>query len=895
MKQSFKLLSLLALGTSVMTITGCQDYDLGLSVEEIQYKKNFTNLFGEIDAEQTWNLAQKSAITVTPGASSTIKIYAMNGATYQLVAKYDDVQSTRTLQFDAVAGTNEVLVSDGLTSQHVNVDGSVSFASSTRAIHEGSRLGISVSEMAEYKYFPEEAVTNYTKVAPEGGDNTKKVTCNFTLTSNGSFTIYPIYLETSSWSTIGVYYRDVDQQIHTVDVYTSKHGDDYQYWDTEKKAWTSWTIATDRMYHRGTSPSDNASVRSKGIVVDIPAGTVFGMYIRVESAGQTEMPTSIYHKWLNYSQAELNSSTYRSSTWGDSKEYILEACKDKSLAAVYNVGDYTYFSFEDWNPDNDLNDMVFMFGGNVPTPTDEDAVEWLVACEDRSSTKGDNDFNDFVFKVSHATEATSINVTPLAAVGTYKSELYYTDPDDNTALVGEVHELINPNAQADANGLYSIINGESMDEYGPGAIRTLKVASTFSMEEFTPSQYTTTTEVNKMGGFQIKSYREDQDGTGDVFVPIVAPNRGDAPAMFCVPATWTVSAGVKAAWVWPKEGHGISSAYPDFSTWVTNHSTGQDWYKNRVDAEVVSGNYLTMVEQGSAQGSLNELKFDLILDVTSISLGIDQTEFVNITTNSTGDITVINATTNVVEVTQTGKTIKVKGVGAGDATLTVHVDANGRYGEQNATIKVKVYAQSNDFAFTEDVTEGVSLTLGGAAKELTYSSSSDGDISLLSYDNTYVTATLDKSNNKLTIAPTSLGGPTTISLKQDASGDYPERIIRVLVNVEAPAEKILTDLGDYSMGWSETGAYHYAIDPSEISAGCKIKLTFGEGSASNPYADMRYTNGNSNSTQWTATTTITQDMINTFENNKSEDKYHIYLVTWHGTTISKASIEEAAQ
>ena len=58
---------------------------------------------------------------------------------------------------------------------------------------------------------------------------------------------------------------------------------------------------------------------------------------------------------------------------------------------------------------------------------------------------------------------------------------------------------------------------------------------------------------------------------------VTAPGEGDAPQMICVPA----------AWAWPTERTSINSAYPQFSTWVTNPDY-YDWVNTPVTGKVVA-------------------------------------------------------------------------------------------------------------------------------------------------------------------------------------------------------------------------------------------------------------------------------------------------------------------
>lgn len=796
----------LSLCACALAVTSCQDYDLGLTVEEIAYKKNIEAVYGKIDPQQDFNLSAQFQVTVTPGESSNIKVYAKSGAGFQLVGSYSDVVSTKTLNFDALKDVTEVMVSDGMTAQTVEVGGSVNFTG-TRAVHPGSSFGgqITVSKKSEWRYFTNDEITAYTTVAPEENENTTKVTCNYTLVSNGLFTIYPIYYETSSYSTVGIYFKDALGGINMVDVYTIKEGDDFEYYSKG----TVWSDAAQDYVPIGwTHDADHSSqsmctwnaqndpngyiVRSHGIDINIPEGTVFGMYIRIESNVSTDLGD---YKWISYSESDLNSSAYRQTTLGGPKEYINSACIDEKLAAFYTVGDNTYFSFEDWSTQcTDLNDVVFMFGGNVPTSADNDAQEWIIACEDRSQTKGDNDFNDFVFKVSHGDNFTTMNITPLAAVGTYESDLYYGDDK-----IGEVHQLVNPSARPNSNGLYSIINGASMGN--PGPQKTVAVASNFTLQSYTPEQYTgTVNSTTRMGDFHILCKRQDHDGTGNTDAVIIsAPERGDAPAMFCVPATYQISTGVKGQFVWTKENQGLSQAYPKFSDWLSNHSTNQDWYQHPDRQYLVTGDYLIKEELGGGNGSsLNEM-VPMSLSDYAITMEVGDVKTVTVNPGgSDGTVSVIAGDTDKASATLDGNTITINAKAEGQATISVMMNASsdGKYGQQNKTITVNVEAVKEESGFSVDITS-LNLTTIDAAQTVSIKSKNNNLPAFANVQGTAAdlgTITIANSGNQddegfyswtFTVTPSSEGS-VSFKLKQASNATYKAGEQDVTVEVVAP-------------------------------------------------------------------------------------------------------------
>lgn len=877
-----KCLFNLAIATGAFSLAACTDYDNGYEADRLAYQKNFVDMFGNIDPNQDWNMAEHNSVVVTPGKSSDIKIYAKNGAGYQLIASYNNVKAKQKLPFDVIQGTETVLVSDGITAQTVNVGSSVSFNASTRTIVEGTSYGsIKVKQLPDYRYFTTEEITNYTRVAPEGSNNTKNVTCNYTLMSNGKFIIYPVYWQTSSWSNIGIYFKDAEGEVHTVEIYKMKEGDDFQYWNsthhydshTPIGDWSSYTHAhlngaLDGCGTYNDGEGHEYRLRSKGIEVDIPAGTVFGMYVEVQSNVQDELADNL--KWKNYSEAILNSSEKRSTTSGDPKEYINSQCIDKSLAAFYTVGDYTYFSFEDWNPDNDLNDMVFMFGGNIPTSTDNEATEWIVACEDLASTSGDNDFNDVVFKVSHGDNYTTANVTPLATGAKYKAELFYGTTIGEAQLLGEIHDMIRPEvAKLFENGSMPFMNTQgSMDQYGAGQQITISVDPSFSMAEYTPEEMTvgeTKSETN-MGNFMIRSHRDTEDG-GTEMAYIVASDRGEAPTMFCVPATYQVSEGVKAAWVWPKEYNSIGNAYPDFADWVSNGSN-KDWYKHMNAGEVVSGNYLTYMSEGSSS-DLNKMH-PMKLDKTQLSLSIGEHQSVGVSGESNGDITVICGDPSVASATVDGRMVTITANGAGNATVVVHQEAStdGKYPEQNKTVNVKVFAAANELAATP-----TSLTFepGSAAQQITYTTNSDAAVVVASTDDDVLTVSHNAETKTITVTPKAPGS-AAVSISQNDTETIPGKIVTVPVTVNGYGTEVYS--GNY-----DSSLYFFVVPTTNISTPatvtCVVEADYFNGSL-NVYYKGQYSNTMLKSAtpvkldnnHWMASFTLSADEMLNFTNNE---------------------------
>ncbi len=125
-----------ALACVPLMVESCEDYDFGVTSEtlaRITYDMNFRKDFGDFDPANDFNLAQRGSVTVTPNGNREVCIYKKAANGYQLIARYDDVTSTRTLGFDIPKGETEILVVNGSATQVTTVGGTVTFNGGTRA------------------------------------------------------------------------------------------------------------------------------------------------------------------------------------------------------------------------------------------------------------------------------------------------------------------------------------------------------------------------------------------------------------------------------------------------------------------------------------------------------------------------------------------------------------------------------------------------------------------------------------------------------------------------------------------------------------------------------------------------------------------------------------------
>lgn len=499
------------------------------------YTQHFVDLFGSIDANQDWNMAEQKSVMVEPGTVSDIRIYAKNGEINKLVGYYQEISGKQTLTFDAAKAVNDFVVTAGGQARWVKNGESVSFA------HVGTRgYETSVEDVftvnSEYKVFTKEEVMAFANKIPDGENNIGKngITSNFSMVADErTVTVYPVYWNSAHGHMLGIYWTGEKGVEHVQDIYQDKvngenAGDD----NVQIEINDDWVNA-----NAEEADFDRASrIRARGFTINLPENVTYGFYIK-------DLPTN-YIGWVNdtfYTEAGKNDDEVHAS-------YFTQD--------LGNGQTRTFLGFEDMGgtgSDYDLNDLVLIIDP-APVVIDHDATSWILAAEDLGATD-DYDFNDVVVRVEHVAGQNKATVTPLAAGGTLDVWLYRHDTPIGS---GEFHTLLGGSSA-------TYINTQS--EGAPGEPIEIEVPQDFTMA-YSGS-------VGNMGGFRlIVEY-----ATGIETATITAPGQGEAPQMICVPGDWK----------WPKERVSISTAYPGFGTWGSDYSNNS-WYLNPVDEYVLGNN-----------------------------------------------------------------------------------------------------------------------------------------------------------------------------------------------------------------------------------------------------------------------------------------------------------------
>lgn len=512
-----------------LLMASCSQEAFEAPVQE-QYAQEFSKLFGSIDPNQNWSMAERKSVNVTAEPGSTVSVYAFNGETYKLAARYSDFSGNGTISFDAAAGNDNVIVTDGTNTVSATAGSSVTLMSSRAGVDD-----ITVTKDTEYKEINVTDLKNFVNnLVPEQQDNTTKtgLTKNFAALPkvNERVRVYPAYWQHAWFAEVGIYINDendtpvlmdpfffdgdVQSAVQTTQVNNNRWSDAES--NHANSPWSAYTMSSVK------------NVRSLGWELDVPVGQLYGFYIKVYGDRQKKNLKGTY-----YSEARHNPN-------------------EVSMASYAKAGDQTFIGFEDDpNADvKDLNDIVLMLDP-VPYIVDHEPDGFVLACEDLGNT-GDFDFNDVVFSVTHVAGETTAIVTPLAAGGTLPIQLYY----DGKPIGGEFHSHFEGSKSSE------MINTDKITKAADPIV--IEVPGDFAIGEY--ADY----ENNENSHFRKFTISINNGET-----VLTAPKNGAAPQIMCLPANWE----------WPKEQVNIQEAYPDFGKWGQNYSN-KEWINNKVNGKL---------------------------------------------------------------------------------------------------------------------------------------------------------------------------------------------------------------------------------------------------------------------------------------------------------------------
>ena len=240
---------------------------------------------------------------------------------------------------------------------------------------------------------------------------------------------------------------------------------------------------------------------------------------------------------------------------------------DPDHATCFSVNDNNYLAFDTGNK-WDYFDRVFLItGGGMPAPkADVQPIVptqqlWTYVWEDRDF--GDYDMNDCVIEVEeHADDASQIKVTLVALGGTrhlwlgFESKTAKTYKDYTPVIDRELHAVLG-------------VSVSTMVNTGRAKADPVVIYDGPKPEGF---DFQTCSFV--LGAMSV----EDQQGVHENdYYHIHIATAGQDPHGIVIPGKWQ----------WPAEQTCIKYAYLDFTTWASDRTKGQEWYKHPVPGLVV--------------------------------------------------------------------------------------------------------------------------------------------------------------------------------------------------------------------------------------------------------------------------------------------------------------------
>lgn len=565
------------------------------------YTKSYMTLFGEIDPNQDWNMAERKSITVDAGGSN-VKIYAKSRAAYTLVGDYDNVSGTQDLEFDAAKGVNDFVVMGGGTVKMAKNGETVSLNNPASRVYYPTNGYITPLEVT--RTFPVAEILPFLKYVPEGEDsrNNPSFHSDFVAasTEDREVTIYPVYWNASFYHEFGIYYIDAngnkyDEKVvwrNKDDQSTAVSFDYYTLDDNGNRIVT--TYANPKSFWTGSSSNPECingenttalNVHSKGFKVTVPVGKTYGFFIKAYNKTMSRYidvptdnpydPANLVHTWYTEQKYNYDGCGHASffetlvekngqkvyqtflgfedtvvHAQGADKRYPNSGYTPENGDSVYNYTLDTNGNRKDggWKNDRDYNDLMFVIDP-APVIIDHSVQDWILAAEDLG-TEDDFDFNDLVVGVKHVAGQSKATIKGLAAGGTLPLYFYLGDH-----LIGdkEYHEAFFNSLGPNRDGLYGMINTYGMRTNGNEI--EIDVDPNFSL---------TTCRGSYMGGFNIVMH-DPSDETGKGQTVITPPHEGEAPQMICVPYNWR----------WPKERVRIDGPYPLFGEWGETYTNAK--------------------------------------------------------------------------------------------------------------------------------------------------------------------------------------------------------------------------------------------------------------------------------------------------------------------------------
>lgn len=592
-------LSLLLLCGSLTVFTGCGNdenyYDPNYAIK--QYNANWENIMGQIDPNQTWNMAEAKTVKVTTSESGIVTVYSKDLDESYVLVKASVSAGTTSIKFDVPADMSEAYVvlssQTGRTCETVSISGNeanVTFrgVKAVRALPASPKEREAIKYVYGYNYFPgwggADATTEpvygnngwgtiyamsdwngdskqldgvydvveldkvYADVAAnvksmfdkaEGNQTLLKYTQNisYVTKSEGEISLTGLTFNSNVSSAIGYYYTEGNNtDLKGADKYILIPSTGHKIKGHQYK-----------LVYYGTGGNGTPTYT-------FPANVKIHFFLARYYNGSGSEPEIwsdgkfIAANLQNYSDTELNEEIYALKGW-----------HNVPVTAAFSTGGVNVVSFEDWGGnsatarDIDWNDCAFILNGDFDKfETIDKQVSWTLAFEDLGSTN-DFDFNDVVIRITkNSTEqngsvvSTTIDVDLCAAGGTLPTNVWF-----NNENLGEVHEL------------FGVPTGTMVNTGNVEKDVVRLISGRTVGEGFTISDNARQFKIVVSG-----------DATKEITLP---GNTGVAPQAICIPGKWA----------WPTERLNIADAYTGFGAWGANYESNKDWYNTATGTVMV--------------------------------------------------------------------------------------------------------------------------------------------------------------------------------------------------------------------------------------------------------------------------------------------------------------------
>lgn len=208
----------------VMLLPSCSTDNLELPSEEL-YARAFIKEFGLVKPANSFNIATQSKVKVVTQSPTRVKITAnVNGREY-LFADYSSVDGSQEISFDLPKGVTDIFIRANGKKIPAKVGGTVNLSSKAGRAETGEKFfcnnKISFIE-TEPRIFESVDVYDIITVLPEEEPNTQHEGVYsdfyFSAKAGDEMTFYPLFWNTSSCHSLGIYWLNDEGEFHWYDL-----------------------------------------------------------------------------------------------------------------------------------------------------------------------------------------------------------------------------------------------------------------------------------------------------------------------------------------------------------------------------------------------------------------------------------------------------------------------------------------------------------------------------------------------------------------------------------------------------------------------------------------------------------------------------------------------------